>query len=125
MAAMPTAAPNRCPVCSTPAALPPPVCGTSAKVIVWLGAMTRPLPAPATRSGTAVNHATSGPGRSSTAASTAPSPAATTASPAATRARPYRATTRPPTAAATAEPSANGVIAAPAASALYPSPICR
>ncbi|GLZ16019.1 hypothetical protein Acsp04_62540 [Actinomadura sp. NBRC 104425] len=85
---MPTAAPKRCPVCSTPAALPPPDCGTSARVIVWLGAMTRPLPTPATSSGRAVNHATSGPGRSSTAAHSAISPAATTASPAATRGRP-------------------------------------
>ena len=115
---MPTAEPTRWPVCSTPAALPPSAGGTSDSVSVWLGAMTSPLPVPATSSGPAIAHATPPPGCRWTASHTAPTPASTSRRPATTRARPARATIRPPAAEPSPEPTANGVIAKPAPSAL-------
>ncbi|GAB3840375.1 hypothetical protein GCM10029963_08870 [Micromonospora andamanensis] len=116
--AIPAAEPIRCPVCNIPAPLPAWGTGTSDRVSVWLGAITRPLPMPATSSGSAVTQGTGTRGTSSMASAARPRPVTTATSPMATSGRPYLLTSRPPTADATAEPSANGVIAAPATSAL-------
>ncbi len=61
-AAMPTALPIRCPVCNTAPALPPRSSGTSARLSVWFGLITKPLPMPATSSAGAHAHPALWPG---------------------------------------------------------------
>ncbi len=115
---MPAAEPIRWPVCSTPPAAPPCRGGTSARVSVWFGAMTSPLPMPATRNGSATAQPTAGPDTSPIDDPGGEQPDDDQHQPGGDQRRPIRVTTRPPSPAATAEPSANGVEASPACSAL-------
>lgn len=110
----PIAVPIRCPVCSTPPAVPPEVCGISDSARVWFGAITSPPPAPASSSGPAI--ASPVHGLCAVAARTrsvTPSPTITVASPTTIIGCPKRATRRPLRAEVTAEPSANAVSVRP------------
>lgn len=108
----------RCPVWSTPPAAPPWAIGTDWSARVWFGEITSPEPSPATSIGGAIAQPTEWFCTSCTASPAPPSPIATSTSPAAISGRPTRMTKRPPTAAETAEPTANGVSERPAWRAL-------
>ncbi len=77
------------------------------------GEITQPLPSPPRSRAGAASQAPVSEGTSQSSSAVVPRPTMTATSPQTVSSRPSRSTSRPATAAATAEPAANGVTARP------------